>query len=53
MPWPVAPPSHDKQLHAPCTTEITEIEDRGHALTIDHGRPEAAGTAPDFVRRSA
>ncbi|MHB9848896.1 hypothetical protein ACSYGO_06560 [Streptomyces krungchingensis] len=50
MPWPITRPSHKKQPHDP---RVTEIKGRGHALTIDHGRPEAADTAPDFVRRSA
>ncbi|WP_345657873.1 hypothetical protein [Streptomyces siamensis] len=52
MRGPIARRSRKKQPHSPCATEITQIKDRGHALTIDHGRPEAADTAPDFVRRS-
>ncbi|MFE0472932.1 hypothetical protein ACFW2V_15065 [Streptomyces sp. NPDC058947] len=35
----------------PGITEIIEIEDRGHALTIDHGWQEVADTALTFVRR--
>jgi hypothetical protein len=32
-------------------TEIVEIKNRGHALTIDSGCREVAGTALAFVRR--
>jgi hypothetical protein len=32
-------------------TEITKIEGRGHALTIDDGWREVAETALAFVRR--
>jgi non-heme chloroperoxidase len=33
------------------TTEIVEIPDRGHSLTIDDGWSEVASAALDFVRR--
>jgi non-heme chloroperoxidase len=32
-------------------TEIVEMHDRGHALTIDHGWREVAETALAFIRR--
>jgi non-heme chloroperoxidase len=32
-------------------TEITKIDDRGHALTIDNGWREVAETALAFVQR--
>ena len=32
-------------------TEIVEIPDRGHALTIDSGWREVADTALSFVQR--
>ena len=32
-------------------TEIVEIPDRGHALTIDSGWREVADTALAFIRR--
>ena len=32
-------------------TEIVEIQDRGHALTIDSGWREVADTALAFVKR--
>jgi non-heme chloroperoxidase len=34
-------------------TEIVEIPNRGHALTIDSGWREVAGKALDFVERFA
>jgi hypothetical protein len=32
-------------------TEIVKMPNRGHSLTIDHGWPEVAETALDFVNR--
>ena len=32
-------------------TEIVEMKNRGHALTIDSGWREVAGTALAFVKR--
>jgi hypothetical protein len=43
--------SYKKQAHNPGTTEIIEIPDRGHALTIDSGWRKVADTAPDFIKR--
>jgi non-heme chloroperoxidase len=37
----------------PAVTEIVKIPNRGHVLTIDHGRREVALTALDFVKRFA
>lgn len=51
VPWSIANASYKKQLHNKGVTEITEIKDRGHALTIDHGWQEVADTALSFVRR--
>lgn len=51
VPWAIANASYKKQQHNPGVTEITEIKDRGHALTIDHGWQEVAETALEFVRR--
>jgi len=39
--------SHDNHR----VTEIVEINNRGHALTIDNGWREVAGTALAFIRR--
>ncbi|MFE2883561.1 alpha/beta hydrolase [Streptomyces graminifolii] len=51
VPWSIANASYKKQQHNKHVTEITEIKDRGHALTIDHGWQEVADTALSFVRR--
>ncbi|XUL93083.1 alpha/beta hydrolase [Streptomyces galilaeus] len=53
VPWSIANASYKKQQHNKGVTEITEIKDRGHALTIDHGWQEVADTALSFVRRYA
>ncbi|MFG2883237.1 alpha/beta hydrolase [Streptomyces sp. NPDC048297] len=53
VPWAIANASYKQQLHNPGVTEITEIPDRGHALTIDSGWQEVADTALTFVRRFA
>jgi pimeloyl-ACP methyl ester carboxylesterase len=51
VPWAIANASYKKQRRNPGTTEITEIEGRGHALTIDSGWQEVADTALAFVKR--
>jgi non-heme chloroperoxidase len=51
VPWAIANASYKKQLHNPGVTEIVEIPDRGHALTIDSGWRKVADTALDFVKR--
>jgi pimeloyl-ACP methyl ester carboxylesterase len=51
VPWALSHPSFKRQRHNPGVTEIVEIKDRGHALTIDHGWQEVADTALSFVRR--
>ncbi|MGY5044850.1 alpha/beta hydrolase [Streptomyces sp. 900105755] len=53
VPWAIANASYKQQLHNPGVTEITEIPNRGHALTIDSGWQEVAETALTFVRRFA
>ncbi|WP_043666382.1 alpha/beta hydrolase [Streptomyces xylophagus] len=53
VPWSIANASYKKQQRNKGVTEITEIKDRGHALTIDHGWQEVADTALSFVRRYA
>ena len=53
VPWAIANASFKKQKRNPGVTEIVEIPDRGHALTIDNGWREVADTALDFVRRFA
>ena len=49
VPWAIAHASFKQQEHNPGVTEIKEIPDRGHSLTIDHGWKEVAETALAFV----
>lgn len=51
VPWAIANPSFKKQQRNSGVTEIIEIPNRGHALTIDSGWPEVADTALRFVKR--
>ena len=51
VPWAVANASYKKQAHKPGVTEIVEMPNRGHALTIDNGWREVADTALTFVQR--
>jgi pimeloyl-ACP methyl ester carboxylesterase len=50
-PWAIANASYKRQKHNPGVTEIVEIPNRGHALTIDSGWREVADTALSFIRR--
>jgi pimeloyl-ACP methyl ester carboxylesterase len=51
VPWSIANASYKQQKGNPCLTEIVEIPNRGHSLTIDSGWEEVAGTALNFARR--
>ena len=51
VPWAIANASYKKQKRNPGVTEIVEMKDRGHSLTIDSGWREVAGTALAFVKR--
>jgi non-heme chloroperoxidase len=51
VPWAIANASYKRQSDNPGVTEITEMEGRGHALTIDSGWREVADTALAFVNR--
>lgn len=51
VPWAIANASFHRQRTNPGVTEIVEIPDRGHALTIDSGWRAVAETALDFIRR--
>ena len=53
IPWAIANASYKKQKHNEGVTEIVEIPNRGHALTIDSGWLEVADTALAFVKRFA
>jgi pimeloyl-ACP methyl ester carboxylesterase len=51
VPWAIANASYKRQKRNGAVTEITEIPNRGHALTIDSGWREVADTALAFVKR--
>jgi pimeloyl-ACP methyl ester carboxylesterase len=51
VPWSIANASYKRQKRNKGVTEIVEIPNRGHALTIDHGWREVADTALAFVKR--
>jgi pimeloyl-ACP methyl ester carboxylesterase len=51
VPWAIANASFKQQQHNPGVTEIIEIKNRGHALTIDSGWREVADTVLAFLQR--
>src|SRR5438445_10765382 len=51
VPWSIANASFKRQRRNKGVTEIAEIPNRGHALTIDSGWREVADTALAFVKR--
>src|SRR3954467_9504014 len=51
VPWAIANAAYKKQKHNEAVTEIEQIPDRGHALTIDHGWREVADKALAFIKR--
>src|SRR3954451_6645357 len=51
VPWAIANAAYNKQKHNEAVTEIEQIPDRGHALTIDHGWREVADKALAFIKR--
>ena len=51
VPWAIANASYKQQTDNEGVTEIVEIPNRGHALTIDSGWREVADTALKFVQR--
>jgi pimeloyl-ACP methyl ester carboxylesterase len=51
VPWAIANASFKKQHRNEGVTEIVEVPNRGHALTIDSGWREVADTALAFVKR--
>lgn len=50
VPWAISQAAFKHQEHNPGHTEIVEIPNRGHSLTIDHGWRDVADVALDFVR---
>ena len=53
VPWSIANASYKRQARNEGITEIVEIPNRGHALTIDSGWREVADTALQFVQKFA
>lgn len=53
VPWAIANASFKKQQRNDGVTEIVEIPNRGHALTIDSGWREVADTALAFAQRAS
>lgn len=51
VPWSIAHAAYRRQRRNKAVTEIIEIPDRGHALTIDSGWREVAETALSFAGR--
>ncbi len=51
VPWAIANASYKKQKRNEGVTEIVEMPNRGHSLTIDSGWREVADTALAFVKR--
>jgi non-heme chloroperoxidase len=53
VPWAIANAAYKRQRRNPGVTEIVQVPNRGHSLTIDHGWREVADTALKFVQRFA
>ena len=51
IPWAIAQAAFKLQQVNPSRTEIVEVPNRGHSLTIDHGWREVAELALGFVRK--
>ena len=51
VPWAIANASYKRQKRNEGVTEIVQIPNRGHGLTIDHGWRQVADIAIKFVRR--
>jgi pimeloyl-ACP methyl ester carboxylesterase len=53
VPWAIAHASYERQQRNPALTEIREVPNRGHSLTIDHGWREVAEIALEFISQHA
>ena len=51
VPWSIAYAAYKKQVRNEALTEIEQMPNRGHSLTIDAGWREVAGKALDFAQR--
>jgi pimeloyl-ACP methyl ester carboxylesterase len=50
-PWAITEATYKRQRKNTSTTEVVEMPNRGHSLTIDNGWQEVAQTALDFIAR--
>jgi non-heme chloroperoxidase len=50
VPWAIANASYKKQQRNDNVTEIEQIPDRGHSLTIDHGWREVADATLEWLK---
>jgi pimeloyl-ACP methyl ester carboxylesterase len=53
VPWAIVHAAYERQQRNAGVTEVVQIPNRGHALTIDNGWREVAQTSLDFVKRFA
>ena len=53
VPWAIVNASYKRQKRNAGVTEIVEIPNRGHSLTVDSGWREVADRALEFVKRFA
>jgi non-heme chloroperoxidase len=51
VPWAIANASFERQRRNPGSTQLRELKDRGHSLTIDGGWAEVCDVALAFIRR--
>ena len=51
VPWAIANAAYKRQKRNPAVTEIKQMPNRGHSLTIDSGWQEVAQAALEFVKR--
>src|SRR4051812_32681066 len=51
VPWALANAAFKRQRRNPGVTEVLQLPDRGHSLTIDHGWRDVAYAALRFVER--
>jgi pimeloyl-ACP methyl ester carboxylesterase len=51
VPWAIANAAYKRQKQNPGVTEIVQIANRGHSLTIDSGWREVADLALNFIKR--
>ena len=52
VPWALTHAAYQQQQKNPGVTEIKQMPNRGHSLTIDHGWREVAEAALAFIARN-